>query len=547
MFLERVLRGSLQTTHPRDPVIASWLGISAATSSGVSVTADQAMRFGVVAACVRILSESVGSLPAHVYRRLARGKQVSSTHPLYRIIHDQPNRWQTAVEFWEMVVQHMVLRGNFYARIVGSGLSAVEELIPLHPDRVTPFRAPNGSIAYRYQPENGPEVVYLQEEIFHVRDMTSDGIVGMSRIEGAREAVGLGIALEQFGARFFGNGTTVSGVLEHPEKLSDEAYNRLRKSWADRHQGVSNAHKPAILEEGMKFTQLGIPPDQAQFLDSRKFSKDEICMIFRVPPHMVANLERATFSNIEHQSLELVKFSLVPIIRRIEQAAQRDLFSTKSKSTHFIKFSVDGLLRGDIKSRYEAYQIGRNGGWLSANDIREFEDQNPLDGDQGEVYLVPLNMIPADKVGEIEPKSTVKQRTVRAYRAVFHNAFDKIATCEVRALRNALKADEFDQKVARFISSHALFVRRHLQPVADAVVDGLLVNGATPDIDARMDALITELVAEHIRELNDAISTADNVEALCDEWDSTRAAALSDAALSTISDFAVSEAINAKA
>ena len=379
----RAVRSQTWLTHPRDPVIASWFG-GGATASGVSVDAAQAERLAAVGACVRVIAESVGSLPLVLYQRDGKSKTPDVTHPLYRVLHYQPNPIQTSTEFWRMMVRHYLLRGNAYAFIESSRREPVKSLIPLHPDRMRPFRAPDGSVAYRYTTEKGGQVVYLQEEILHIRDLSDDGIEGLSRIDQAREAIGLGMAQEEFASRFFGNNATIGATIEHPAKLSPEAFARLKQQIEDRRSGLTNAHKPAILEEGMKWTAIGIAPEQAQFIESRKLQKDEIAMIFRVPPHMIASLDRATFSNIEHQSVEFVTFTVTPVTVLIEQAIYRDLLTTSGKETHFVKFKTVALLRGDSAARATYYKAGlgttQQPGWLTQNDVRELEDMNPIEG-----------------------------------------------------------------------------------------------------------------------------------------------------------------------
>lgn len=379
----RAVRSQTWLSHPRDPAIASWFG-GGATASGVSVDPGQAERLAAVGACVRVIAESVGSLPLVLYKRDGKSKEPDAAHPLYRVLHDQPNEVQTSVEFWEMMARHMLLRGNAYAFIESSRREPVKSLIPLHPDRMQPFRVADGSVAYRYTPEKGGQQVYLQEEILHIRDLSDDGIQGLSRIDQAREAIGLGMAQEEFASRFFGNNATIGATIEHPAKLGPEAYARLKEQIAERRGGLINAHKPAILEEGMKWTAIGIPPEQAQFIESRKMQKDEIAMIFRVPPHMIASLDRATFSNIEHQSVEFVTFTLRPILTRIEKAIYRDLLTTSGKETHFVKFNAMALLRGDSTARANYYKAGlgttQQPGWLTQNDVRELEDMNPIEG-----------------------------------------------------------------------------------------------------------------------------------------------------------------------
>jgi HK97 family phage portal protein len=385
-------------TPPRDPVVAEWWGGSSGTASGASVTADSAMRVSAVFACVRVLAESVASLPCHLHKRTPDdGKERASGNSLYPVLKTRPNRFQTAFQFWEMAVAHAALRGNGYAEIVTAPNGRIE-LIPRHPDRITPFWAPDGLPAYHYAPLNGPSRTILFGEMFHLAGLSDDGLSGLSPVRLHRESIGLAMATEEHGARLFSNGANPGGVLEHPGILTDEAYKRLKESWSERHAGLSNAHKPAILEEGLKWTALGMSNEDAQFLETRKYQVTDIARIFRVPPHMVNDLDRATFSNIEQQSIDFVVNTLRPWLVRIEQAISRDLILPSQQADYFAEFLIDGLMRGDIQSRYRAYATGRQWGWLSANDIRRLENQNPIEN--GDVYLSPTNMTPANQLSQ---------------------------------------------------------------------------------------------------------------------------------------------------
>lgn len=366
------------------------------SASGVSVNERTALTSTSVFSAVDILSRTLASLPLHVYRRLiGGGKEKVTEHPLYPILHDLANPEMTSFEFRQALMGHLALWGNAYAEIERNNAGEVIALWPLRPDRMTIKRDNNG-LLYVYQLPNGEQVGLRQSNVMHVRGLSSDGIVGYSPIRMAREAIGLSLATEEFGARFFGNGSNPGGVLQHPGKLSEDAAKRLRDSWAEMHQGLSQSHRVAILEEGMTWQQVGIPPEYAQFLETRKFQVTEIARIFHVPPHMLGDLDRSTFSNIEHQGIEFVVHTMRPWLVCWEQAMKRDLFLPSERRIYFAEFLVDGLLRGDIQSRYQAYAIGRQNGWLSADDIRELENMNPLADGQGKVYLVPLNMVPAD-------------------------------------------------------------------------------------------------------------------------------------------------------
>ncbi len=388
---------SLGSAPPRDPVIAEWFG-GRATSSGMRVTPDSAMRVSAVFACIKVLAESIASLPLMLYRRLPNeGKAKAADTPLYSVLHGRPNRWQTSFEFREMLTGHIALRGNGYAEIVPANGRAIDQLIPLHPDRVTPFADPNGTISYAYIPKEGGQRIILPGEMLHIRNMTDDGITGLSPIRLQREAVGLAMATEEHGARLFSQGTQVGGVLKHPGKLTDEASKRLRESWEARYSGLAGAHRTVVLEEGMSFEKLGMTNEDAQFLETRGYQLEEIARIFRVPLVLLQHGDKAsTYASAEQFFLGFVIHTLRPWLVRWEQALARDLLPQQTDL--FAEFLVEGMLRGDIGSRFKAYAIGRQWGWLSANDIRAFENMNPLPEEEGGLYLTPLNMTPADQL-----------------------------------------------------------------------------------------------------------------------------------------------------
>jgi HK97 family phage portal protein len=371
-------------------------GYSLRTASGVTITPDTAMQATTVYACVRILSETVASLPLPLYRRVGdRGRERAIDHPLYTLLHDAPNPEMTSFELRETLMGHLALWGNSYCDIETDGAGRVTALWPLRPDKMAVRRDKGtGLIVYEYTlPGTMQKVQLAADRILHLRGLSVNGLVGLPPIAMARQSIGLAIATEEFGARFFSNNAQPGVVLEHPGKLGEEAYTRLRESWSETHSGLSNAHRVAILEEGMKLDKIGIPPNDAQFLETRKFQAVEIARIFRVPPHLIGDLDRATFSNIEQQSLEFVIHTIRPWLVRIEQAITRSLLMPSERRTYFAEFLVDGLLRGDTTSRYQAYAIGRQWGWLSINDVRERENMNPVAG--GDAYLEPLNMTEA--------------------------------------------------------------------------------------------------------------------------------------------------------
>lgn len=373
------------------------LGVDTDTSAGVHVNEDSAMRFSAVWGAVRILSETIASLPLNVYKKTDAGKEIDREHPIYKLLHSEPNGFMTSFIFREVLMSHVSLWGNHYSLIVKKKQRPVE-LIPLHPTEVEPVLLKN-KLYYKVDSEN-VRGTYDYEDILHIPGLSFDGIKGKSPITYARENIGLGLAAEKFGANFFGNGANLSGVLEHPATLSDAAQGRILKSWNSKYSGINKSHKTAVLEEGMKYTRIGIPPQDSQFIETRKFSINEIARIFRIPPHMLADLEKSSFSNIEQQSIEFVIHTIRPWVVRIEQEINRKLFWEVEKGVNFAEFNLNGLLRGDAEARGSFYNTMFMIGAMSPNDIREFENLNKIDG--GEKYYVPLNMIGSNEQKTIE-------------------------------------------------------------------------------------------------------------------------------------------------
>ena len=380
-----------------------WMGTSA---SGKHVTEMSAMQVTAVYACVRVLSEAIAGMPLHLYRYDRNGgKERAYDHPLYSILHDEPNPEMSSFTFRETSMTHLLLWGNAYSQIVRNGRGEVVGLYPLMPDRMTVDRDADGRLYYAYQKQNDegsqmqPGTVYLRpEDVLHIPGLGFDGLIGYSPIAMAKNAVGTAISCDEYSAKFFANDATPGGVLEHPGTIKDP--NKIRDGWNAAFRGSHNAGKVAVLEEGMKYTPITLAPEQAQFLETRKFQVDEIARIFRVPPHMIGDLEKSSFSNIEQQSLEFVKYTLDPWVCRWESAIFRSLFTKEEKQRYFAKFNVDGLLRGDYKSRMEGYAIGRQNGWMSANDIRRLEDMDEISAeDGGDLYLVNGNMLPLPMAG----------------------------------------------------------------------------------------------------------------------------------------------------
>ena len=366
------------------------------TTSGKPVNERTAMQTTAVYACVRILAEAVASLPLHVYEyQDDGGKKLVHDHPLYYLLHDEPNPEMTSFVFRETLMSHLLIWGNAYAQIIRDGAGRVLGLYPLLPDKMEVQRDDRGNIYYVYSRNSDENPMFKEygniklkaEDVLHIPGLGFDGLIGYSPIAMAKNAVGMTLACEEYGASFFANGANPGGVLEHPGVLKDPS--KVRESWNSVYRGVSNAHKIAVLEEGMKYQQIGIPPEEAQFLETRKFQINEIARLYRIPPHMVGDLDKSSFSNIEQQSLEFVKYTLDPWVIRWEQSLQRSLLLPGEKGKYFIKLNVDGLLRGDYQSRMNGYAVGRQNGWFSANDIREMENMNPIPDEQGgNLYLI---------------------------------------------------------------------------------------------------------------------------------------------------------------
>jgi len=545
--------------------------------TGVAVNERTALNNVAVFACVRLLSETLASIPLPLYRRLTkRSKRRAFEHPLYSLLHNSPNPEMTSFNFREALMAHLVLWGNAYAEIDWDmPTGRPRALWPFRPDKMS-IKRDNGKLFYHYRLPDGAEVTLPSYRMLHIPGLGFDGVVGYSPIHMAREAIGLSLATEEFGARFFGNGAKPGGVLEHPGKLGESAQENLRKSWNEMHKGLSNQHRIAILEEGMKYQQVGIPPDDAQFLETRKFQRAEIASFFHIPPHMIGDLEHATFSNIEHQGIEFVVYTMRPWFVRWEQMISKKLLGPNERTEYFAEFLVEGLLRGDVESRYKAYATGRQWGWLSANDIRELENMDPLPGDQGNIYYVPMNMLPAGGVasGEGEAKGLVRgspspessavkgeeerglraamnrHRTAESYRRVFEDAAGRIVKREkdnvLRAARKHLAERgmvEFNEWLDDFYRDFPEFIGRQMAPAIYALAEAIQaiaadeVNGEagmTAELENFLRQYGTAFNARYVKSskgqlqalINEAVDAGESpLEAIItrlDEWEEKR-------------------------
>ena len=500
------------------------------TSTGVSVTEEGSLAVAAVFKSVRVLSESVASLPLKLYRRDGRARTVASDHPLYSVLHDQGNDLMTAMKLREVMMAHLCLWGNFFGEVQRDGRGAVAGIVPVHPARVTVRVVEvGGRLRFAFDVDGGATTL-THDECFHVAGLGT-GLLGKSPIQLHREGLGVSVSAERYGAAFFANDATPGFVLSHPGELGDVAYGRIKSHWEQRHQGAGNAHKVAILEEGMKPETVGLPPEDAQFIETRVFQAREVYGIYRVPPHKVGDLERATFSNIEHQGIEFVQDALLPYMVRIEQAVRSQLLTREERRTLFAAHVVDGLLRGDIASRYDAYTKGRNWGWLSVNDIRSLENMNPVEN--GDVYLQPLNMVEAgsDPMGEPAPAEPggdgaarslpagegaspvvearalpTRYQEAKALEALLRDMLGRAVSREVREIGEAVgrflasgDRDGFRDWVSEFTTEHEAWLQRRSLPAFQAMADAMVtaardeLGAAIPD-DA-IDGFVREYVA----------------------------------------------------
>ena len=397
---------------------AEWEPFFGSSTSGKKVNVSTAMQISAVYACVRILSESVAQLPLNVFEETEIGKVKAKGLKLYKLLHDEPNPEMDAFTFIEMAMTHLCLWGNFYAQIIRNGKNEIIALYPLMANKMTVDRdTTTGELFYEYQHETneantvkGSTIRFKKDEIFHIVGLGYDGLIGYSPIAIAKNTIGMTIACEEYGSKFFNNGARPGGVLEHPGIIKNP--DRVRENWQATYGGSGNAGKIAVLEEGMKYTPISINPSEAQFLETRKFQLNEIARIYRIPPHLIGDLDKSSFSNIEQQSIEFVKYTLEPWLVRFEKAIFRQLLSDEEKEKYFIKFNIGGLLRGEYESRTKGYQSGIQNGWMSPNDVRELEDLDLIPEEKGgNNYMVNGNMLLLEKVGAYSDKQNNSERS----------------------------------------------------------------------------------------------------------------------------------------
>lgn len=465
---------AIEATH--GPAHDFWYSPINHTHAGAVVTADTAMRLSTVYKCVRVRAETIGMLPLQVYRRLPNGgKQADDSHPLARLLHDQPNPWQTAMQWRAMMQAHMDLRGNAYSRIVFNGAGRVDMLVPLHPDRVRIEVLPSGLPRYQYRGQDGAEKPILFGEILHVATLCVDGYTGLNPIEAEREAIGAAMATRDHGARYFRNSARPPMWIKMPGKFpTPEDKRNWVQQFSDSYGGT-NSGKTPVMDQGMELHSLPVSNVDAQYIESRKAQDVDIAGIFRMPPHKIGILDGAKYANIEQQSIDFVTDAVMPSCVAWEQALLRDL---DFGDEHFAEFKVAMLLRGDTKTRYDAYGRGIQDGWLLRNEARAMENLNPLDG--LDVPLEPMNMAPAgsrgaDQARGMPPSNGARQALVLAAAA------ERVARKEVALLGRAARSGGAQDLPALF-EGHAAFVEQ--------------VMAVSPDV-ARRHVANTLAQAEH--------------------------------------------------
>lgn len=386
--------------HPSAPIVADYFNYGRETDAGLCVTEFTALNFSAVFRAVSLVSSSVAGLPLHVYEKVSGDeRRQAEEHPLDYLLNDEPNPEMDAATFRETLQAHVLTWGNGYAYKEYANSGELLYLWPISPDRVAVKRKPGGELVYEIRQDSGTFKELPASKVFHLAGLGYDGLIGYSPIALGRQCIGLGLAAETFGARFFGKGTHLGGIITRPPATpwKDDAARRFRDDFRSWHEGLSKSHKIAVLEDGMSWVKLGVPPNEAQFLETRKFQVTEIARWYGVPPHMLYDLERSTNNNIEHQGLEFLNFCLRPWLRKWELAVKRSLLSEPDRKRYYVEHVTEQIVKADLAARYAAYNTGRQGGWLSINDIRKRENLSAIPG--GDTYLEPLNMVQAGNGG----------------------------------------------------------------------------------------------------------------------------------------------------
>lgn len=479
---------------------------SGTTTAGMSVTQDSALKYSPVWAAVNIIAGAVGYLPFHVYKRTSEGRQRAADHNAYRLIHDVPNPRMTAQVFREAMTGLLLLWGNCYAEIERNGSGQPVALWPIDPERVKRLIFNSaGGMWYEIQNVSRENTMLPAEKILHLPGLGSDGYLGYSVISYHRESIALGRAAEKYGAAFFGNNAQPGGVLTHPETLSDDAWKELKARWEDAHQGLDNSHRVAVLQDGMAWTSIGVPAKDSQLIETRRFQIADVARMFQVPLHMLGDLERATFSNIEHQGIEFVTFALMRWLRKWEHECNRKLIPEAQQGKYYTEFSVEGLLRGDSKARSEFYKEMFNNGFFTLNEVREMENKNRVSGEGGDTHFVNAALVPVERAIEepvpepvAPPKDEEEEedRVASAHLRHFEELWQRILLKEHRAMRKAAKnPDRFDAFAEDFYQKHIAHICEVLTRTSQTCATTLVPNTSPADIERR----IRDMATEHCR------------------------------------------------
>lgn len=480
-----------------------WAGISP-VASGVNVNENTALTYSAVWSATRTLCETIAQLPLKVYERKPDGgREEAVTHPLYSILHDAPNADMDSFSYREASAACLINWGNWYSEILRPANNKIQALLPLHASYVEPKRDDDKRIYYlvRDDPSKPARVVW-DKDMLHIPGLLSDeGIVGRGVIRMARESIGMGLATEKYGAAFFGNGARPGGVLEHPGRLSPDAADDMRKHWENMHQGTGNSHKTAVLREGTTYKTIGIPPEEAQFLETRVHNISEIARWYRLPPHMLQDMSNAHYTNIEHQGIDFLKYSVCPWLSRIERAINRQLLNGGRK--YYAEFTVDGVERGDLETRTNANVMKFMHGSLTLNEWRAQENMNPVDSKYGDEHFVPLNLVPLDKIEEVQkapetqppvkppsknesppdgksaPPKPRQNKAALAATAAIMQAQRRMMAIEINALHRAAKHPEsFIGRVDNFYAKHEQTCLDALAPLHEVLHAALGVSGS---------------------------------------------------------------------
>jgi len=472
----------------------------AETSSGKRVNESSALKYSPFWASVRVISGTIASLPFIVYRRDGKGgKTRANGHSVYELLHNRPNEYMDALTFIETRQAHVLTYGNGFAEIQRTNGGKPIALWPLLPDRTFRKMGDDGVPYYEIRQAKGPTVYLPDYNVLHIKGLGFDGYTGYNVVQYHKEAIGYGVAVKEYGGRFFSNDASPGGVLEHPHTLGDTALKHLKESWNAEHKGLTQAHRLKILEEGMKWKQTGVDPEQAQALEVQKFTVDDCSRIFNIPPHKIGSMERATFSNIEEQNIDFVIMTMLYWFRKWEQECNYKLFMPGERKKMFCEILVEGLLRGKTLTRYTAYKIGRYAGFLSVNDILRFENMNTI-GPKGDIYLEPLNMTPAGTKPEpkSEPKTLEKDSIRKAHR-------DLIISQLLRVIRKRFTSFESQRNFAKTIlfepvnAYASTFNRngREVRGLLDDTVDMLISNNFSEDDAGELADRIINMIGDN--------------------------------------------------